>query len=87
MAVLDRVAIPAPLTPANAARLLVLRNFIVYKSAWKLFLTGFLEPVLYLFSIGVGVGQLIDTFEFHGEAVAQLDDGGSLSGGLPAASA
>ncbi len=69
MAVLDTTAIPAPLTPASAARLLVLRNFIVYKSAWKLFLTGFLEPVLYLFSIGIGVGQLIDTFEFHGEQV------------------
>ena len=61
--------IPAPLTPVGAARLLVLRNFIVYKAAWKLFLTGFLEPVLYLFSIGVGVGQLIDSFEFHGEQV------------------
>ena len=69
MATLDRVAIPAPLTPAHAARVLVLRNFIVYKSAWKLFLTGFLEPVLYLFSIGIGVGQLIDSFEFHGEQV------------------
>lgn len=67
MAVLT--GIPAPLTPVGAARLLVLRNFIVYKSAWKLFLTGFLEPVLYLFSIGIGVGQLIDTFEFHGEQV------------------
>ena len=69
MAILDHVAIPAPLTPVHAARLLVLRNFIVYKSAWKLFLTGFLEPVLYLFSIGIGVGQLIDAFEFHGEQV------------------
>ncbi|MCF6377483.1 ABC transporter permease [Nocardioides KLBMP 9356] len=70
MAVLDRVAIPAPLTPTSATRLLVLRNFIVYKSAWKLFLTGFLEPVLYLFSIGIGVGQLIDGFTFHGEEVS-----------------
>ncbi len=61
--------IGAPPTPVAAARILVLRNFIVYKSAWKLFLTGFLEPVLYLFSIGIGVGQLIDTFEFHGEAI------------------
>jgi lipooligosaccharide transport system permease protein len=70
MAIMDRVAIPAPMTPVGAARLLVLRNFLVYKSAWKLFLTGFLEPVLYLFSIGVGVGQLIDGFEFHGQQVS-----------------
>ena len=69
MATLDTTVIPAPLTPTHAARLLVLRNFIVYRAAWKLFLTGFLEPVLYLFSIGIGVGQLIDTFEFHGEQV------------------
>jgi lipooligosaccharide transport system permease protein len=61
--------IPDPLTPAAATRVLVLRNYVVYKDAWKLFVTGFLEPVLYLFSIGIGVGQLIDTFEFHGAAV------------------
>jgi lipooligosaccharide transport system permease protein len=67
---LSATAIPAPMTPTSAARLLVLRNFIVYKSAWKLFLTGFLEPVLYLFSIGIGVGQLIDGFTFHGEQVS-----------------
>jgi len=61
--------IPAPLTPAAATKVLVLRNYVVYKGAWKLFITGFLEPVFYLFSIGIGVGQLIDTFEFHGEAI------------------
>ncbi len=60
----------SPLSSGAALRLLVLRNFIVYKSAWKLFLTGFLEPVLYLFSIGIGVGQLIDGFTFHGEQVS-----------------
>ena len=63
------VDIPAPPTPVAAARILVLRNFIVYRSAWKLFITGFLEPVFYLFSIGIGVGQLIDSFVFHGEQV------------------
>ena len=63
------VEIPAPLSAAAATKVLVLRNYVVYKSAWKLFITGFLEPVFYLFSIGIGVGQLIDTFEFHGEAI------------------
>src|SRR6478609_11929793 len=67
MALLE--GIPAPLTPAAATKVLVLRNYVVYKGAWKLFITGFLEPVFYLFSIGIGVGQLIDTFEFHGEAI------------------
>jgi len=58
-----------PLTPWQALRLLVLRNYLVYRDAWKLFLTGFLEPVFYLFSIGIGVGQLIDSFSFNGEEV------------------
>jgi len=58
-----------PLTSFQAVRLLVLRNYIVYRQAWKLFLTGFLEPVFYLLSIGIGVGQLIDTFEFNGQAI------------------
>ncbi len=60
---------PRPLGPAAATSLLLYRNFVVYRSAWKLFLTGFLEPVFYLFSIGIGVGQLIDTFEFNGHEI------------------
>lgn len=54
----------------EATGLIVLRNYLVYKSEWKLYLTGFLEPVFYLFSIGIGVGQLIRTFEFHGHEIA-----------------
>lgn len=50
-------------------RLLTLRNYLVYRDAWKLFLTGFLEPVLYLLSIGIGVGQLVDSFEVNGQQV------------------
>jgi lipooligosaccharide transport system permease protein len=34
------------------------------------FLTGFAEPVLYLFSIGIGVGQLIEGFTFNGRVVS-----------------
>ncbi len=58
-----------PLGPGQALRLLVLRNFLTYRREWKLFLTGFLEPVLYLFSIGIGVGQLVTGFEFNGEPI------------------
>ncbi|MBM0257009.1 ABC transporter permease [Micromonospora sp. 4G55] len=37
------------------------RNVAALKAVyWLLLLSGFVEPVLYLFSIGVGVGQLID---------------------------
>ena len=49
---------------------LVHRNFLAYRRGWVFFLTGFLEPVLYLFSIGVGVGQLVGDFELHGRTIA-----------------
>jgi lipooligosaccharide transport system permease protein len=51
------------------AWVLVRRNFLVYRQAWPVFLTGFAEPVLYLFSIGIGVGQMIDGFELNGRLV------------------
>jgi len=74
----------SPLSPGAALRLLVLRNYIVYRDAWKLFLTGFLEPVLYLLSIGIGVGSLITTFEFNGEAIPYAE---FVAPGMLAASA
>jgi lipooligosaccharide transport system permease protein len=52
-----------PLPVYGAGWRLVERNFLVYKQAWVVFLTGFLEPVLYLFSIGIGVADLVDKFE------------------------
>ena len=70
--------------PVAAARLLVLRNYLVYRDAWKLFLTGFLEPVFYLLSIGIGVGQLIDAFEFNGQAIPYAE---FVAPGMLAASA
>ena len=61
---------PAPLTPVRATRLLVVRSAIAYRDAKWLFVTGFLEPVLYLFSIGIGVGRLIESFEVNGRVVS-----------------
>lgn len=55
---------------AEASWRLVDRNYRAYVRNWVFFATGFLEPVLYLFSIGVGVGAMIDSFEFNGQAVA-----------------
>lgn len=59
-----------PLSTGAALRLLLLRNFIVYRDAWKLFLTGFLEPLFYLFSIGIGVGALVEGFDVGGREVS-----------------
>ena len=63
---------------------LVMRNYLAHRRSKVFFLTGFLEPLLYLFSIGVGVGQMIDTFEFNGRAV---DYAAFVAPGMLAASA
>ncbi|WP_435770999.1 ABC transporter permease [Nocardioides sp. SYSU DS0651] len=59
-----------PLRPAEALRMVLLRNYISYRNAWKLFVTGFLEPVFYLLSIGIGVGALVDGFEVSGREIS-----------------
>ncbi|HEX4687184.1 MAG TPA: ABC transporter permease [Nocardioides sp.] len=74
----------SPLRPLEGTGLLVLRNYVCYKSAWKLFLTGFLEPVFYLFSIGIGVGKLIQSFELNGHAIPYAE---FVAPGMLAASA
>ena len=74
----------SPLSAAGALKLLVLRNYIVYRGAWKLFVTGFLEPVFYLLSIGIGVGALIATFEFNGRSIPYAE---FVAPGMLAASA
>lgn len=35
------------------------RNMLAYRRSWLLFLSGFAEPVLFLLSIGIGVGELV----------------------------
>jgi lipooligosaccharide transport system permease protein len=53
---------------------IVERNFLVYKRSWFVFVTGMLEPVLYLLSIGVGVGGLVGDFTLSdGTQVSYVD--------------
>jgi lipooligosaccharide transport system permease protein len=49
---------------------MVHRNYLAHRRSKVFFLTGFFEPLLYLFSIGVGVGQMIESFQFNGETIA-----------------
>ncbi|HEX5587593.1 MAG TPA: ABC transporter permease [Acidimicrobiia bacterium] len=42
------------------------RNGVAYSRQWYLFLTGFLEPALYLLSIGIGVGGLVGKIPIGG---------------------
>jgi lipooligosaccharide transport system permease protein len=74
----------AHLAPGEATALLLQRNYIAYRSAWWIFVSGFLEPVFYLFSIGVGVGQLVSGFEFNGEVIPYAE---FVAPGMLAASA
>ncbi len=64
--------------------LILQRNFLAYRRVWWIFATGFLEPVLYLFSIGVGVGALISGFEVGGREIAYAE---FVAPGMLAASA
>lgn len=73
-----------PLSTSEATGLLVYRNYLAYRRAWYIFLTGFLEPVFYLFSIGVGVGQLVTGFEFNGQDIPYAE---FVAPGMLAASA
>src|SRR6478735_7160246 len=59
-AVLGLRIIPLPLGE-NGWRL-VERNYVVFRRSWPVFLTGFLEPVFYLLSIGLGVSRLVPEF-------------------------
>ncbi len=73
-----------PLGAVRATALIVQRNYLVYRKAWKLFVSGFFEPFFYLLSIGIGVGQLIDTFELNGRQIPYAD---FVAPGMLAASA
>jgi len=45
------------------------RNLLAYRRYWAAFLTGFAEPLLYLLSIGIGVGALAGRITVFGDSV------------------
>lgn len=52
--------LPVP-AGAGLARMLVERNVMSFRHGWVALVTGFAEPVFYLFSLGVGIGALVQT--------------------------
>jgi lipooligosaccharide transport system permease protein len=50
--------VPMP-AGAGMARVLIERNIISYRHGWIALVTGFAEPVFYLFSLGIGLGALV----------------------------
>jgi lipooligosaccharide transport system permease protein len=62
-AVAARTLGPRVVPLLNTGQLRVLeRNYLVYRRSWLVFLTGMLEPLFYLLSIGVGVSDLVGQF-------------------------
>ena len=55
---------------AHRAARLIERNAFAYRRQYWLFLTGFVEPVLFLLSIGLGVGELVGEIPFGGDMVS-----------------
>ena len=55
-------ALPLPAV-AGLARTLVERNMRAFRHAWLVLVSGFFEPVFYLFSLGVGLGALVGDIE------------------------
>ena len=51
-------AVPVP-AGAGMARMLVERNTRAFRYAWPVLVSGFFEPVFYLFSLGVGLGSVV----------------------------
>lgn len=64
-------AIPIP-AGAGMARMLVERNIRSYRRMWIILVTGFFEPVFYLFAMGIGMGGLVGQVLYHGQQISYL---------------
>lgn len=58
-----------PRLGSRRALRLVERNVYVYRREWMLLVSGFFEPIFYLFSIGIGLNHLVGAVTFHGAQV------------------
>lgn len=61
---LERAAVGLRITPSVGVGMwrLIERNYKAYRSTWWVFVSGMFEPILYLLSIGIGVGGLVGDF-------------------------
>lgn len=60
--------VPMP-AGAGLARMLIERNVTSFRHGWIALVTGFAEPVFYLFSLGIGIGALVKTVTTDSGAV------------------
>ncbi|HEY2080511.1 MAG TPA: ABC transporter permease, partial [Streptosporangiaceae bacterium] len=68
--------LPVPLLLARRAGIggrgsahLIERHARVYRHTWLILASGFFEPLFYLLSIGVGIGELVGKVTFAGHSV------------------
>ena len=59
MTVHTRIVPPFPGFASRRAARLVERNLMVYRRTWWVLVSGFFEPLFYLFGIGFGLGALV----------------------------
>lgn len=59
----------ARLMPSRRFTRVVERNITVYRRTWVTLLSGFFEPVFYLLSIGIGIGELVGDVTVGGRAI------------------
>lgn len=60
MSVLDLArVVPLQRLGVGGARHLVERNLLVYRDTWMVLVSGAVEPLVYLFALGVGLGGLV----------------------------
>ncbi len=59
-----------PLQRRWRGRYLIERNLIATRSYWLVVLSGFFEPLFYLFAIGIGLGQLVGDIEVAGRVIS-----------------
>lgn len=70
---------------AGRARMLLERGLLVYRRIWLIIVSGFFEPLFYLFALGTGLGALVGGIGAAGEAPVTYAE--FIAPGLLAASA
>jgi lipooligosaccharide transport system permease protein len=58
-----------PVLKSRRPQRMIERTLTVYRRTWIILASGFFEPLFYLLSMRVGVGELIGTVDVHGTAV------------------
>jgi lipooligosaccharide transport system permease protein len=64
----------APYVPRRQALRLVERNALAYRRMWPVFAAGLVEPIFFLLSIGIGVGELVGDLRVVGVGAVPYDE-------------